>query len=305
MSDHIDSGSSDLVKGCQLFTKSKDTFPVILVTVLSILILFNGVSYDPAPAATPTPTVIATATATPTATPTPWPTSIYTFPVPLPVIWSLMDAIPTPLYYPCEATERTTCITEHTPLFDAITMTVFGEGGNVNLQVAVDMMQVLDNAMRNAWDCWQYTSCTDSWDKINPLHTPYKDADTGQRVRLAAFLMSSPYTVHARTWPAWNVWGSPFTSASVKEIPYEAKAYATIREGLILWITTVDSSPAIKDPYYLHHWYVPHTILKEDTDIMYFYGGPGDMKPSDMSKVRFTYQFYVQDKEYNIYYSVP
>ena len=155
--------------------------------------------------------------------------------------------IPEPQYYECRSGERTDCITPATPYSEGIAKIVFMEGGGLNMKIGVDLLQLLDNRMRNAWECegnggW----CPETWKGLNPYDTDYYSMPREYREKLAVFVASQPYVAPGgqRQHPAWNAWELPFPTASVNEIPYIGREYVAIVEAVNLWLEN-PSSPIL------------------------------------------------------------
>jgi hypothetical protein len=222
------------------------------------------------------------------------------------------DNIPEPTYYDCRAIANGYCILPDTDPIDAIAMTVFGEGGATNLQLAVDMIQVLDNVMYNTWECWQYERCSDEAKDINPQHRSYLDTTKDERVRLALYSMSRPYTVGApsikyppRQIPAWNAWEKSFPLGALSNLPYSRKLYEAVWATVEKWLASPDLNIIAYwvNPEGKESFFTPAPILISDTNIIYFYGGPGAYNADLASTASYIYPFKIGTRQAYIYYS--
>lgn len=260
----------------------------------------------------PLPTVIPTATPTyqwvpplptPTFTPTETPLPDIQYPLGEPVSF-----IPEPFYYSCRMTPDMYCIGDYTEPSLAVAMTISDEGGSIDLQMAVDMLEVLDNTMRNAWDCWKLTTgCSEKWTGLNPYHLEYSETSIEIRQALAMFIMSSPYNSNGHI-PAWNAWAVPFPKAYVESLSFTRRQFDVIHLMVLEWFesntvgidqTWPDAVTMTTDYYKL--W--PAEILATDQSIMYFYGGFKTYDERLAKASQYTYVFKVQGVKHYIYYS--
>jgi len=260
---------------------SENMFIVGIVTVLFCILVsctrsqINSMTYEPIPVPTSNPTLVPIL-------PSPSLTPTYQWVPPTPTAgqWPLGEPItfiPAPFYYSCRMTPETYCINESTSPERAIAITIFDEAGSLSLQIAVDMLQVLDNTMRNAWDCWSLeTGCSDKWKALNPYHITYEDISVEMRQALAMFILSSPYNLNGHI-PAWNCWATPFQEAHVEKMFYSKRQFDVIEEMVRVWLITnvveIDQVWTNSDTYTTDFYKVwPAERLANDQTIMYFYG---------------------------------
>jgi hypothetical protein len=209
-----------------------------------------------------------------------------------------LDHIPPAVYYDCPVGK--TCTTSDTIVRDAIAQTIYNEGG-LRFQLVVDILQVLDNTMHNAWDCWSVVPCSDEWTNLNPTHMPYKETSRDIRERLAIYILSRPYIVHNVKYPAWNGWSVPM---QILTFEYEKVEYAAIQKTIETWLSHPETISLT--PYYRH--YTPANALIYNKGIMYFYVGFGKKEESIIlpleASAKYIYRFTISDTTYNIYYSI-
>jgi len=257
-------------------------FAFVILIMLFIMLtsgtqsMIKSITYEPLPIPTSIPTFQSTSIPTFTPTPTPMATETPLANIEYP-LGDPLDFIPAPFYYSCRMTLEKYCINEGTAPERTIAIVIYDEAGTLSLQVAVDMLQVLDNTMRNAWECWSLeTRCSDNWKTLNPYHITYEDISVEMRQALAMFILSSPYNLGSHI-PAWNAWAVPFPEKSVESLSYSRRQFGVIEQMVIEWLLTSvveidqvwpDFATFITDIYKL--W--PAEILAEDQRIMYFYG---------------------------------
>jgi hypothetical protein len=267
---------------------NKILLPIAIIEAIIIVVLLLMVTLVPKVVELPTniATFEPTLVVTPTITTTP---VLINTPEPLVMI----NAIPTPFYFPCRETAVGSCIRKDTPAIEAIARTIYGEGGAVNLQLAVDMIQVLDNAMFNEWNC---DTCTINVRLDNRLYT---ETTIDERERLAMYVLSRPYTVGKNTYPAWNCWEKTFPWKAISETPYSQKLWDKVYGTVERWIMSPEKGISAT---WNETEFVPTLLLRVDSSIVYFYGGLG-YNASLAQSASYVYPFKVGTAQYYIYYS--
>jgi len=211
--------------------------------------------------------------------------------------------IPPPVYYPCSFDEKTICIKETTSPIDAISMTFYMEVGDIPQGIA-DVMQLLDNAMRCAWDCWSWEYCSAEWRAINTNHVGYDKTTRSIREQLALYLMSRPYPANGYFFPAWNAWSQPFPIASLLELPYSLEMAQGVRDATERWLENPDDLFIIAGDVL----YKPNGILVANRGIIYDYASSGfgdaGQTPELERNASYIYRYtYPNGAVVNMYYS--
>ena len=301
---------------------------IVLIFTIITLIITSGTYVNvqkigenaPSPISIPTITTIPTLTLTPTSIPTGIPT------VGMQIAEETPPANYIPRYtvYECEeiasdtkpnnfSTSKlealtgvkptepvgTTCITRDTPLQEAIVRTIYMEGGTAKFFIAVDILQVLDNTMRNAWDCWSFTPCSQEWSDINSSHVPYSETTRDIRERLAVYILSRPYESQGHSYPAWNGWALPMPNFIAE---YQRSEFKALDDMVGEWLDNPDQEiHLVYDEYY----FVPAEVLERNRGIMYFYSGSGIGSASEIPHLeqtaKYVYRFERNGKRINIY----
>jgi hypothetical protein len=256
---------------------------------------------------TPVPTLKPIITASPTSTISP--TVIPTHITPLPP----MDNIPAPTYYDCVETVKTTCIKSTTNFIDSIASTLYMEGAGTDLHIGADIMQVLDNTMYNAWNCWAIGGCSEEWTGLNPRHILYSQISIDAKWRLALYILSRPYTTGRNTYPAWNAWEVPLPSKTINDIKYYSDIWQAVKDAVELWLVSGKIHIILpyegfteKPPYQKivgTYNYYPADALRANRGIMYFYGMTGPIDLTMAGNASYRYDFTMKGIEHHIYYS--
>ncbi|HAQ02989.1 TPA: hypothetical protein DCQ22_03810 [Candidatus Nomurabacteria bacterium] len=215
-----------------------------------------------------------------------------------------IDNIPTPIFYRCVTSETKSCIDMTTPVLDAISQTLFMEAGAISPQAIADTIQLLDNAMRNAWDCWQWKYCSAEWSALNPTHIGYDETTRDIRERLVLYLLSRPYTAGSQTYPAWNGWDVPFPYISILGLPYQRSLYLSIYDAVNTWLET----PDVLQVSWGQRIFWPASTLITNQGIMYDYASVGFGEDGRVQKLeteaKYIYRYTLEDgRTINMYYS--
>ena len=215
-----------------------------------------------------------------------------------------IDNIPTPTFYRCVTSETKSCIDMATPVLDAISQTLFMEAGAISPQAIADTIQLLDNAMRNAWDCWQWKYCSAEWSALNPTHIGYDETTRDIRERLVLYLLSRPYAAGSQTYPAWNGWDVPFPYISILGLPYQRSLYLSIYDAVNTWLET----PDVLQVSWGQRIFWPASTLVTNQGIMYDYASVGFGEDGRVQKLeaeaKYIYRYTLEDgRTINMYYS--
>lgn len=153
-----------------------------------------------------------------------------------------------PYYYTdsctAHAREGDYCIGPDTPLTEAIAMTIYNEGGGLDAQLAVNLLQIMDNLLYGSG-----------------LH--------GGRAHDLALLMSRPYYAPDGAHPGWNGWGEPFPQAVVEctrgpcTFPKGTRLWREIRVMVMRWAGSGE----------IRMWGMKPTWAVTDLGVLYCYSG--------------------------------
>jgi hypothetical protein len=238
------------------------------------------------PARDPIPTqeqVVATPTSTPVPTPTP-----------------VVDSIPPPdISYNCDPRPGEICVNDmiQTPA-EQIAQTVYLEDGGLDLGLAVDQIQLIDNRMKAVWNC--NGGCGNKvWNSINADLQSWSVTTPESRARLALFLLSEKYTGTYATYAAFNAWNSAFPLQAIEANAVEAMYYHKILDAVNAWLQT-GTEPTISVG---HAVFYPLPALVTQPDIIFDFGSCGqeiDYLESHASAIR---RIRTSQGECTIYYS--
>jgi hypothetical protein len=195
-----------------------------------------------------------------------------------------------------QARDGDICIDPQTPHQEALAMLLYNEGAGIHPQLAVDLLQLIDNMLNIAWE--------NHWQGANPDNIFYSNISEEDRFTLLQFWASKPYQIVRNNtviaeYPGWNGWAVPFPAGALERYPYGAKMYANIVQMVSDWTETGEVSMT-----YGTRDYIPALILRNNHTIMYVYSGKTEQIPYLEANCKYKYRAVVNDRTaYNVYYS--
>jgi hypothetical protein len=157
---------------------------------------------------------------------------------------------------------------------DAFSDMVWGEGGGLHAQIAVNILQVLHNTEYTAWVCSGTRSCLyPRWNSLFNLgNRPWDTISPQEFMGLGMFLAGMDYIPGDVDIPAYNAWGHPHDPV-IDANPVLSERYLEIHTAVLRWTENGPGALPEEAPIWIEHsgyMYYPAQQLRS-ADVMFYY----------------------------------